>query len=158
MMHSWMRIHCACSCTHTVPCCLCMHRTDMWLPCKACPDPSTSKVQRKQLAPRLGQGYRLCVGTTSETVSSHTPACLDLFRHSDALQADASANASDVSGLLLGGTLVPDQLLHGVVVILTPDGSLGETITVPSKDYGFPTCRHSPLPFLLLYLHIVTMP
>ena len=58
-------------------------------------------------------------------------------KNSSAMQADTSAapaagpsstegNASDVSGLLIGGTLVPDQLKHGVVVILTPDRSLGE--------------------------------
>lgn len=35
-------------------------------------------------------------------------------------------NADDVSGLLIGGTLVPDQLMHGIVVILRLDGSLGE--------------------------------
>ena len=100
------------------------------------------------IGPSLDQGCHLCVGVMSETVSllSNFATPSQVFSYpanSHALQADPSANASDVSGLLLGGTLVPDQLRQGIVVILTEDGSLGET-TITSSGGG-----QSPVSILL---------
>ncbi|BDA48525.1 hypothetical protein COCOBI_12-2050 [Coccomyxa sp. Obi] len=38
--------------------------------------------------------------------------------------------SGEASGLLIGGTIVPDQLLHGVVVIVRPDGLSGTGVLI----------------------------
>ena len=123
----------ACCLFETDPCCLQGTLIAAWLVAERSSD---SRRQPVCLAPCRDQGCLPCPAMMTKPMSTSTRLAAPC-KNSSAMQADTSAapaagpsstegNASDVSGLLIGGTLVPDQLMHGVVVILTPDGSLGE--------------------------------